>query len=187
MEIMQVPISNRLIFSITLTDIILLITFFAICWYSWETRKMRKEIVNQRIIQSTPFLSIFIQDYSIKIGGSLSPGILQRKFCIRNDGEGTARNVEIKGSSSITSMPIFRIIDVLPKGVEEELTIEKPPTSDAENKFTITEFLSRMITLSEVEELPFELNYRNILNEPYQTKVVFRDKQFLIKEFFKLT
>jgi len=32
---------------ITLSDFILTMTFFALLWYSWETRQMRKEIVDQ--------------------------------------------------------------------------------------------------------------------------------------------
>jgi len=43
---------------ITLSDIILAITFLALVWYAWETRQMRKEIVEQTKLQVAPFLTM---------------------------------------------------------------------------------------------------------------------------------
>lgn len=51
MEIIQLIIIGKTV-SVTLTDIILFITFAIIAWYSWETREMRKEIVNQTKVQA---------------------------------------------------------------------------------------------------------------------------------------
>ncbi len=68
---------------ITLSDVILSLTFFALLWYTWETRGMHKEIVDQTRLQLTPFVVIALENDALMAV---------------NHGESTATNIEFRCS-----------------------------------------------------------------------------------------
>lgn len=68
-----------------ISNIILSLTFVAIIWYSWETRRIANQIVKQNQLQLSPFLVVYFRgDGSAK------------KFRIRNLGKGVALNIQIR-------------------------------------------------------------------------------------------
>jgi hypothetical protein len=168
MEITKLPITDNLGISISLSDLILFITFIAICWYSWETRKMRKEIVSQTKIQSTPFISVF------ENGEWFSPPY---EWCIRNDGEGTAIQIHFQVVGDYEkALPTFKQIQTLPKGERETLEIESGhPFGDV------------MFEKYRRDRILLKLEYKNILNETYHADLVFDNGVFLIKKLWKQT
>ncbi len=66
-------------------NIILSLTFLALVWYSWETRRMVNQIVKQNKLQLSPFLVVYFR------GDGAA-----KKFRIRNLGRGVALNIQIK-------------------------------------------------------------------------------------------
>lgn len=43
-------------------DIALILTFFALLWYAWETSRMKKELIRQNEISIRPCIVIFYED-----------------------------------------------------------------------------------------------------------------------------
>jgi|SRR4030043_1278258 hypothetical protein len=59
-EIIQITITHGLVVKVTLSDLILFVTFLALLWYSLETRRMRKEIGYQNKISTMPNLNFYM-------------------------------------------------------------------------------------------------------------------------------
>ena len=145
---------------ITLSDLILFATFLALLWYAWETRRMRKQIVDQTKLQLTPFVVILVEDSLVMVA---------------NYGESTARNIEIKCSSSVKEVPKPLPINALPKGEKKGLEIKSGGG--------FTALLT--IDFEGAKEIHFELKYSNIFEMKYQTKGTLKNEGFSVIEFKK--
>jgi hypothetical protein len=168
------------------SEFIYSLTGLIVYFYTYETHRMRKEIANQTKILSSPFISVFIEkDYE----DLFKP----EKLWVRNNGEVTARNVELialqdfyEGEEDVS----FKPVDTLPKGETEEVKIERK--SKADDKITCgssqiftTNFLKDLKTRSLTREVSYKLKFKNIFDEPYRADVIFKDEEFLIKNFEK--
>jgi hypothetical protein len=153
---------------------ILVITAWILLYYTYETHKMREEIFNQTVIQSrlgsTPFISIFIDK-------DPPPPLNIRKCWIKNIGEGTAVEIEFKPLQPIEGeTPIFKQIDVLPKGEKEkELEISG---LDFQDDLSKDAFWTMVVVLPEDKEFLFDLKYKNILYELYKAQMVLKGGRF---------
>jgi hypothetical protein len=156
---------------------ILVITAWILLFYTYETHMMRKEMLNQTIIHSimgsTPFISIFIDEFPA------DPRNI-RKCSIKNIGEGTAIDIELKSLQPINNVTVlFKEIDVLPKGEKRELEILGPNLQDDASRDA---FLSNVLILPDTMEFFFDLKYKNILYEPYEAQMVLKGGRFSLKE-----
>ena len=70
------------------SDIVLTVTAIIIYWYTLETYAMRKEIANQTKILTSPFISV-----SMEMVNPDFPRLYE--LFVKNDGEVTARNIEL--------------------------------------------------------------------------------------------
>lgn len=71
--------------------VVLTLTFFAILWYSYETRLLRIETLKLRKIQSQPYVTFFMEDVWDKDKNEVG-----QHFYIKNTGQGLAKNISIK-------------------------------------------------------------------------------------------
>ena len=60
MELTKIIITDKLIFSVT--DLILFVTLIAICWYAWETRKLKNEMVRQNELNLCPTILVDLDE-----------------------------------------------------------------------------------------------------------------------------
>ena len=122
---------------------------------------------------STPFISIFIDKFP-------APPLNIRKCWIKNIGEGTAINIELKSLQSINNETVlFKEIDALPKGEARELEIYGPNLQDDGSRDA---FLSNVLILPDTINFLFNLKYKNILYEPYEAQMVLEGGRFSLKE-----
>jgi hypothetical protein len=70
-----------LVKQVNFSNIILLMTFFALCWYSFETRQLKNATRTTNELQQSPFFIFLYQE-----GGDLF---------IKNEGKGSAYNITI--------------------------------------------------------------------------------------------
>lgn len=70
--------------------ILLALTFGAILWYSYETRKLRVETSELRKIQSRPYVTFFINDT-----WDANKSIAGQHFYVKNSGQGLAKNISL--------------------------------------------------------------------------------------------
>ncbi len=154
-------------YGISIGDIVLIITAGAVFWYAWETRRMRIE-------QAAPFISLYFKTYD------LSKGVRKTSFQIKNDGKGTAINIQVLALEPISGKtPIFRKIEVLPSGIEEILTIKKvryeKETGFEEGPAAESDFLNHFSILINHNKYPYELRYEDILKRNYTYKGIFEE------------
>ena len=179
--------------NVILTTITILIIFF----YLYETYRMRKEIVNQTKIQSTPFISFCIEEginerLSSGFENSFGSGPVRvTKLFIRNNGEGCARNIKVtfKSLASHESLIDFQSIAILPKKETEELSIEaisekefgQVSIGSAWDNALINDLMSK----SPRSDLLFEIRFMNIIEELYHIEGVIRNREFHYTKFVK--
>jgi hypothetical protein len=152
---------------ISVTDIVLAITAIAVIWYAFETRRLRFE-------QAAPFISLYFKKYD------LSKSINKTMFQIKNDGKGTATNIQVLALKDISGkIPIFQKIEVLPPGLEEMLTIKKMHYEEdndyKEGRIAQSDFLDHFSALVGLHEFPFELQYKDIFKRSYTFKGIFEE------------
>jgi len=167
------------------SDIILAIMALAIFNYTYETHKMQKEIVDQRKLESTPFVCMLMEKKP-------------HKFLVTNVGQAAAIKIDVKilkprikeVSSSIEEVLVsFKTVEVLARGEEKELRIESmndPEVSSfAVGSILDSAYIQDLIKRSQLHGLRFELKFRNILSESYHSEVSFEQDEFYIKDFRK--
>lgn len=146
---------------ITLSDFILGITFLALLWYSWETRQMRKEVVEQTKFQLAPFLTMGF-DFDSKW------------LLVINYGEATARNIEVECSPTPEYMGPFLRISTIYKGEKEVLSSK----SKNDERITLSCSLNNFR-----KETVFSLKYQNIFDKKYESKVILKGSNIYLSEF----
>ncbi len=152
---------------ISVSDIVLTITAIAVFWYAWETRQLRFE-------QAAPFISLYFKKYDLGKGDD------RTMFQIKNDGKGTATDIQVLALEHISGkMPIYQIIEVLPPGLEEMLTIKKVHYEEdngyKEGLVAQSDFLAHFRALVGLHEFPFELQYKDIFKRSYTFKGIFEE------------
>ena len=166
--------------------IILIVTAVTVFWYAFETQEMRKEMVNQTMIQSTPFIIIsMVADHRDR---------QYLKLFAKNNGEIAARNIDLEISEHLHishegneySTGGFRPIDTLPKGEEKELKIEWNPKSHLNTALTHS-FLAELRRETQTKECLFKLKFQNIFYQWFVADVTLINQEFLIKKFRKLS
>ena len=167
------------------SDIILAIIALVMFNYTYETHKMQKEIVDQRKLESTPFVCMLLERRPYKC-------------LVTNVGEAAAIKVDVKilkprikeVYSSIEEVLVtFKTVEVLARGEMRELTIESMNDPEV-SSFTVgsimdSAYIQDLIKRSQLYGLHFELKFRNILSESYHSEVFFEQDEFYIKDFKK--
>ena len=167
------------------SDIILAIIALVIFNYTYETHKMQRESVDQRKLESTPFVCMLLEKRPYT-------------FLVTNVGEAAAVKVDVKilkprikeVSSSIEEVLVsFKTVEVLAKGEEKELRIESMNDPEV-SSFTAgsimdSAYIQDLIKRSQLYGLYFELKFKNILSESYHSEVSFEQDEFYIKDFRK--
>jgi len=156
--------------------IVLTITALIIGYYTYETYKMRQELTR---IQSTPFLSIFIELFDPDIG---TP---RHRCCARNDGQITAIDVEFEMLEPVGGGTlIFEKIPALSKDDKKELTVKiKMGNGELREGSTAFDDFYRTNMIFDPNEVPCKLSFRNILFIPHHAEMVYQNGRFLIKKF----
>lgn len=168
---------------IKMETIILIVTAVTVFWYAFETQEMRKEMVNQTMIQSTPFITI-----------SMDEEYDYLKLFADNNGEIAARNIDLEISQplQISHMEInysgggFKPIDTLPKGKGKVLEIEWNPKTHLNTSLTHL-FLAELRTKTLTQECLFRLKFQNIFYRSFAADVTLMNQKFQIKNFRKLS
>lgn len=158
-------------------SIVLIITAGVVFWYAWETRQMRRTMVYQTRIHATPLIHVYIKSGS-------PTGATRHKCWAKNVGEGTAIKIEFSALNPFQGQtPIFKEIEALPKGDELPLEIKKIKTAGGETSGEIqeTNFLQTLMVFSLQGEVSFKLRFRNILNDPMEYELTFRNDEFITK------
>ena len=166
-------------------SLVLIITAGVVFWYAWETREMRKALVNQTKILSSPFISI-----------SLEPDFADQQYLklyAMNLGEVTARNIRLESSQALQEGDedvFFRPLETLAKGEKKDLKIAWKSKERGEitkgPSFPLTHtFLAGLRTRSLVNAFLFKLEFQNIFYETYKTDVIYKDQEFSMKNFQK--
>jgi hypothetical protein len=165
--------------------IVFTLTALIVFFYTYETHKMRREMVNQTKILSSPFISIFIRTDEDNFD----------KFWVRNSGEVTGRSIELETLESLNfglkvreeevSFVSFKSIDTLAQGAEEELKVELKCSTVVPKKNLTLVFLSDLRKRSQSKEFHFKLRFRNIFDESYSADVIFKNAEFLVRNFIK--
>jgi hypothetical protein len=113
-------------------NVVLSLAFVAALWYAWETRKMRLQMIRPKVI----CITYIVDTHELLMAEFPAPA----KLSMRNVGEGTAINVQLRvgksGSLELETEP--RTIPVLEK--QQRLEVELRPASGY--KPNLTELLS---------------------------------------------
>ena len=167
------------------SDISLAIIALVMFNYTYETHKMQKEMVDQRKLESTPFVCMLLERRPYKC-------------LVTNVGEAAAIKVDVKilkprikeVSSSIEEVLVsFKTVEVLARGKEKELKIESMNDPEVSSfiagSILDSAYIQDLIKRSQLYGLYFELKFKNILSESYHSEVSFEQDEFYIKDFRK--
>jgi hypothetical protein len=154
--------------------IVLTITALILTYYTYETYRMRKELTR---IQSTPFISVFIEY------GDPEAGTPHYRCFAKNDGQLTAIDVQFDILEPVGGGKlIFKKIDVLPKDQKKQfdvkIILENREERAGANAFD--EFYRTNI-IFDPKEVSCKLSFRNILYEPYHAEMSFKQGQLFVK------
>lgn len=143
------------------TTIILFLTFLAIIWYAWETRKLWKETVKQTELNLRPFVVITYSEN-------------ERKFKLINLGNTPALNVKIDDVNLISGEGlnfdyVFPEIDLIPQKAKIDINDIKKKIND-EISDTDTFDLGALIPYSAHRTFKVIIRYKNTQNDEYKTE-----------------
>jgi len=162
----------------TLTFFALFLTFLAVVWYAWETRKLRIEAIKQTELGLKPFVTISYDER-------------ERKFSYKNIGKGPALKVKIddipiiKENGELYIRYVFYEIDVITPEEESKVDGEiKINESTSDKDFS---FLSHFFPDTAVKSYDFLIKYTNINNEHYETKGKFGESGIVIEKTEKIS
>lgn len=163
----------------TVSDRILFLTFLALLWYAWETRKLKEEAIKQTEIEQKPVMMLYVRNLN-NITNAIKK-IFKREYVIsdrasyylslRNVGRGPAFNVkvvEVKDRDSIFVVEKYqcRFFAPEPKGDEQAIKIIKKDNSKIES-------------YNELKNIIFKINCKGVddrLHE-FQYKIIDIEKQ----------
>lgn len=174
--------TNTLKINASINDRILFITFLALVWYAWETKKLKEEAIKQTEIEQKPVIMLYVRNL-ISITDDRKKA-LKREYAIsdrtsyylslRNAGRGPAFDVEVKDESNIFMVKKYqcRFFAPEPKGDEQAIKLAHKDSSDITN-------------YSELENATFQINCEDINCKQYkfQYKIISIEKQEV--EFIK--
>lgn len=161
-----------------LVAIILFLTFLAIVWYAFETRKLWKENVKQTELQLTPYL---ILDYKDDL------------IC-RNIGNGSAINVEIstfesldKDSGNLVFRVTFPLLYVLEpkqeKIIKYDIKFENEELKALVKLWESTgkKWFPFFPEETKQREYPLFVDYENLENVPFRAEFIVKCREEKIK------
>lgn len=154
---------------------LLFITFLAICFYTWETLKLRKINENQLHLQRQPLLILEVRD----------EGQHGNSFQLKNIGEGVALKIEVL-TNELTindrqvNYPIkFSKIAGLEKGCE--LGIQSYKVNDVGE---LIEQLDRLgLSKLSWEAKKVEIEYENLISQKFRTIMRAGRKESILDNF----
>ena len=160
--------------TVNLSDGILFITFCALLWYTWETRKMRIATQRQTKVAITPMISIVLEKEESSVFG----GETSSRLFAKNAGEGTGINIEVKPLRPLLedSEVSFLPVDILSKGESKELV----PNLDLKLRDI---FINNLFERSNREDIFFKLECKNIFRDDCGTKILLRKGIFLSQDY----
>lgn len=154
--------------SVEIGDKILFITFWALLWYAWETRGMKKEMVEQTQLEQKPIVDLFYRPKTEKHKEYLR---------IRNSGKGVAYSIRVEQIIIKDKKFSFYFDDpnaiLVPLGDEKTLYVDvwngKSHLGEGQLDF-LKNTISPQIIYSEqdLKEAKFIISYENANKKKYQ-------------------
>ncbi len=162
-----------------ITMVVLTATATAIFWYSWETRKMRKEIINYNVLSIRPLIAFHSETYFVE-----EEGLMRTKLFIKNVGYGVAKNVKIDKLEVRDELEDISIIFVFPViiaiMVGENVEINK--IYEFRGEGPIPAHLADIGYHFGVQEHIFNIIYEDLMERKYFSKVKCGRKAFQFLE-----
>lgn len=181
----------------TISDRVLFLTFLALVWYAWETRKMKNEMTTQTELELRPTFILFIREckdekqkeYCIKTGvgdvaekmdryGGVKDLNCAKEFDnflirIRNVGKGPAFNVKVEDESGVFEVEKYQsqFFAPEPKGDEQSIKIIRKDGKEIKGDY------------SDLNNTIFEISCENINKKKYYFKYKIVDAEKQIVEF----
>ena len=127
----------------TIGDRILFLTFLALLWYAWETRKLKEEAIKQTEIEQKPVMMLYVRNLSsitdkmekIFKKDYVIVGSASYYLSLRNVGRGSAFNAKVKDKDNIFMVEKYqcRFFAPEPKGGEQAIKVIKKDNSKIES------------------------------------------------------
>jgi hypothetical protein len=136
-----------------LNPLILLLTLVAIIWYAWETRGMKKQMIEQKDLSMRPF--IFLKYHMFH-------------YRLRNIGYGPAINIKMDNiavtqiDERLTIKYSFTAVDVLAPGETADLEICYENGNPA-----IASDQAAIMPKTAAKSFDFKIRYHNLENKEY--------------------
>lgn len=149
------------IWSITLTDIILFVTFVVVLWYALETHRLKNEMVRQNDLNLCPYILV-----------DLDEG--REGFIYENRGRGAALDIETENVTfkfADASKPLTVIFDRISHLLVDGSTIVRGKVLDDQGNdvggFNI--LFSQFDPVVAKQEIKIPIRYNDILGSSYET------------------
>lgn len=162
-----------------LVAIVLFLTFLAVVWYAFETRKLWKETVRQTKLQLTPHIILYNK---------------KNDLICRNIGNSSAINVEISTFEAIdkdsgklvfrvTFPPLYVLESKQEKIIEPEIKFEDKDLEYIVEglEFAGKKFFPFFPKETKQREYPLIIDYENLENMPFRAKVTIKCREEKIK------
>lgn len=157
MEVTKIIIADKLVFSVT--DLILFITLMAICWYAWETRKVKNEMVGQNELALCPIILVDLD----------TP---RNNFVYENNGKGVALNIETEDVIIDKYPPktFTFTFDQINHILAGEKKIVNTKVCDKQgNRMPVDIFFANFDPIVAESDFEIPIRYTDILGTPYET------------------
>ncbi|MBL4644699.1 MAG: hypothetical protein JKX80_02420 [Candidatus Pacebacteria bacterium] len=169
---------------LTFSETILLLTFIALLWYAWETKKLREEAVKQTELETRPIVCMYVRNINA-IKDEVARNLVSQKYSLtrqfgntisssgyyislRNMGSGPAFNVSV--SSKNFKGQRYQTRFFAPKNDEHAVKIVQKPDNKIRN-------------LEDLKNEIFVIQCTSILGEVYEYKYKMIDVEEKIIEF----
>jgi|SRR3989344_6444066 len=144
----------------SIADKILLITFFALVWYAWETMNLRKEAQKQTNFLLTPYLRLQWNEDGIK-----NPEI-QTPLQLINIGQGVAQTIEFQKCTINQSNVGIKSITAMSSGISGGSSVTQLQYQNEINP------ASPPILKDFSDNIEVEIFYKDIENNEYLAKMM---------------
>jgi hypothetical protein len=156
---------------------ILFLTFLALLWYAWETRKLKEEAIKQTEIEQKPVMMLHVRNPIAIALENKEYEIIDGLSCylsLRNVGRGPAFNVEvveIKDRGSIFVVEKCQCRFFAPKGDEQAIKFIKKDNSKKDN--------SKIESFDELKNIIFKISCKGADGRlhAFQYKIIDIEKQ----------
>ena|SRR3989339_411439 len=149
----------KIVFPISISDMISFAAFLAVLWYAWEARMTAKEIEKQNRVQLAPF---FIIDFAPNEKG-------QERLYIKNVGNGVAININYEVTDTKTDPKAN--IEIIFNGL---FSLESKQRLEVDNNFywaddplNISLVKNHLTAADSIMELIIKIRFEDILGNKY--------------------